>query len=131
MKGWRLVSKLTRYPRVGKARKCVDPKKLGEGGVGFLIKEHLLDVVEVVVSSPRKADGLRYEGSEVRSSCVRGMYAYQRRKQRAGEPWTKWGRCSEVQNEGRSCRGGGFQLQSRASFQWGQATGQYEEDKGK
>ena len=42
-------SKIGKYRWVGKARKGLDPMKRGEGGVGFLIKEHLFDVVEVVV----------------------------------------------------------------------------------
>ncbi|CAB1119768.1 unnamed protein product [Ectocarpus sp. CCAP 1310/34] len=46
-----VVSKLGKYRWVGKARKGLDPKKRGEGGVGFLVKEHLFDVVEVVVKT--------------------------------------------------------------------------------
>lgn len=36
---------------IGKARKVLNLKKRGEGGVGFLIEEHLFEVVKIAVET--------------------------------------------------------------------------------
>ena len=45
--GGEIGCKIGEYAWIGKQRKGQDSKKRGAGGVGFLVKEHLCDIIKV------------------------------------------------------------------------------------
>ena len=60
--------KFVEYARTGKKRKGRDRKNRGAGGVGFLVKEYLCDIIEVINYKIRRKhmdEGTRGAGSEI------------------------------------------------------------------
>ncbi|CAB1108538.1 unnamed protein product [Ectocarpus sp. CCAP 1310/34] len=130
-----VVSKLGKYRWVGKARKGLDPKKRGEGGVGFLVKEHLFDVVEVVVKTEfEESLWLKIPGERGEKDLFLGnVYVPPSSKKVASKAQENFGQIGEdvqrFSRKGEVVMVGDFNSRVGKASSRGQAIGQHGEDK--
>ncbi|CAB1105049.1 unnamed protein product [Ectocarpus sp. CCAP 1310/34] len=130
-----VVSKLGKYRWVGKARKGLDPKKRGEGGVGFLVKEHLFDVVEVVVKTEfEESLWLKIPGERGEKDLFLGNeYVAPSSKKVASKAQENFGQIGEdvqrFSRKGEVVMVGDFNSRVGKASSRGQAIGQHGEDK--
>lgn len=130
-----VVSKQGKYRWVGKARKGLDPKKRGEGGVGFLVKEHLFDVVEVVVKTEfEESLRLKIPGERGEKDLFLGnVYVPPSSKKVASKAQENFGQIGEdvqrFSRKGEVVMVSDFNSRVGKAASTGQAIGQHGEDK--